>query len=69
MKILTGDHIYDKNVLYIKDNYFKIECLEESNHVIMESTVDGEIGPDMPFEIRVIPKAIKVFSNPVKRTD
>ena len=27
----------------------------------MESTVDGEMGPDMPFDVKVIPKAIPVF--------
>ena len=60
LKMLTGDHIHDRNILYLKDDYFKIECLDE-NFKIMESTVDGEMGPKMPFEVRVIPKAIKVF--------
>lgn len=60
MKMITGEHIHDKNVLYLKDDYFKIECLDESFN-IMESTVDGEMGPDMPFDVRVIPKAIPVF--------
>ena len=60
MKMLTGEHIHDKNVLYLRDHYFKIECLDP-DFKIMESTVDGELGPDMPFEIKVIPKAIPVF--------
>ena len=58
--MLTGDHIHDRNILYLKDDYFKIECLDE-NFKIMESTVDGEMGPKMPFEVRVVPKAVKVF--------
>ena len=60
MKMITGEHIHDKNVLYLKDHYFKIECLDET-FKIMESTVDGEMGPDMPFDVKVIPKAIPVF--------
>ena len=60
MKMITGEHIHDKNVLYLKDQYFKIECLDET-FKIMESTVDGEMGPDMPFDVKVIPKAIPVF--------
>ena len=60
MKMLTGEHIHDKNVLYLRDHYFKIECLDP-DFKITESTVDGELGPDMPFEIKVIPKAIPVF--------
>jgi YegS/Rv2252/BmrU family lipid kinase len=62
MKMLTGEHIHDKNVLYLRDHYFKIECLDP-DFKIMESTVDGELGPDMPFEIKVIPKAIPVFGD------
>ncbi len=64
LKMLTGDHINDtKNILYLRDSYFKIECLDE-DFKIMESTVDGEMGPRMPFELKVIPKAIHVFVNP-----
>ncbi len=64
LKMLTGDHINDtKNILYLRDNYFKIECLKEDFN-IMESTVDGESGPRMPFEVKVLPKAIHVFLNP-----
>lgn len=67
LKMLTGDHIKDeKSVLYLRDSYFKIECLEE-NFKIMESTVDGEAGPSMPFELRVIPNAIEVFISPKKQ--
>ncbi|MBQ7102643.1 MAG: hypothetical protein IJN89_01135, partial [Anaerotignum sp.] len=60
VKMLTGEHIYDKNILYLKDSYFKVECLDET-FKIKETTVDGEMGPDMPFEMRVIPRAIPVF--------
>lgn len=60
LKMLSGEHIHDKNVLYIKDSYFKIECLDPS-FSIMESTVDGELGPNMPFEVEVIHRAIPVF--------
>ena len=64
LKMLTGEHINDKkNILYIRDSYFKIECLQD-DFKIMESTVDGEMGPKMPFELKVIPKAIHVFANP-----
>lgn len=66
LKMLTGDHINDKkNILYIRDKYFKVECLLD-DFKIMESTVDGEMGPKMPFELKVVPKAIKVFANPRK---
>ena len=60
VKMLTGEHIHDKNILYLKDNYFKVECLDDTFE-IKETTVDGEMGPDMPFEMHVIPSAIPVF--------
>jgi len=60
MKLMTGDHINDKNILYLKDSYFKVECLDDTFR-IKETTVDGEMGPDMPFEMRVIPRAIPMF--------
>ena len=60
VKMLTGEHIYDKNILYLKDHYFKVECLDDTFQ-IKEITVDGEMGPEMPFEMRVVEKAIPVF--------
>jgi len=60
MKLMTGEHLTDKNILYLKDSYFKVECLDDT-FKIKETTVDGEMGPDMPFEMRVIPRAIPVF--------
>jgi YegS/Rv2252/BmrU family lipid kinase len=60
LKMLAGEHIKDKNVLYLKDKYFKIECLDETFD-IMESTVDGEVGPKMPLEVKVVSKAISTF--------
>ena len=66
LKILAGEHMKDHNVLYIKDKYFKIECLKE-DFKIMETTLDGELGPNMPFTIEVMPSAIEVFMNPMKK--
>ena len=60
VKMLTGEHIHDKNILYLKDSYFQVDCLDPT-FKIMETTVDGEMGPDMPFEMRVVPKVIPVF--------
>ncbi len=60
MKMITGEHIHDKNILYLQDDSFQVECLDETFQ-IMETTVDGEMGPNMPFSVRVIPKAIPVF--------
>ena len=61
--MLTGEHIKDeKSILYRRDHYFKIECLDP-DFQIMESTVDGEMGPKMPFTLEVLPKAYPIFGN------
>lgn len=60
MKMIAGEHIHDKHILYLKDDYFKVECLDETFQ-IMETTVDGEMGPNMPFTVHVMPKALPVF--------
>lgn len=63
LKMLTGDHIKDeKNILYLKDDYFKIECLKE-DFKIMETTVDGEMGPKMPLEVKVLKDIYPVFGD------
>lgn len=60
LKIFRGELINDSGVVYLRDNYFKIECLQE-NFAIQETSLDGELGPEMPLEIKVVPKALPVF--------
>lgn len=60
LKILRGGHTKDSSILYIKGDYFKVECLKE-DFEIQETSLDGELGPIMPLEVKVIHKAIKVF--------
>ncbi len=62
LKILRGEHIGDSNIIYFKDNYIKVECLS-NNRVLAETNIDGEAGPLMPIEIKLIPNAIPVFAN------
>ncbi len=59
-KIFSGELINDSGVVYLRDRYFKIECLEDKFEV-KNSTLDGELGPEMPFEVEVIPRAYPVF--------
>lgn len=59
-KIFSGELINDSGVVYLRDSYFKIECLEDKFEV-KNSTLDGELGPEMPFEVEVIPRAYPVF--------
>ncbi len=60
LKMLAGDHLKEKSILYLRDHYFKVECLE-NNPQSQESTLDGEKGPNTPFEIEVLPQALEVF--------
>ena len=61
LKLLTGEHLKDdKNILYLKNDMFHVECLDE-NFQIMETTIDGELGPRMPFTVTVLPQAYPIF--------
>lgn len=61
LKLLTGEHLKDdKNILYLKNDMFHVECLDE-NFQIMETTIDGELGPKMPFTVTVLPQAYPIF--------
>lgn len=62
LKILKGEHLDDPNILFIRDKKFKITCLEEDRR-FYESDVDGEKGPDLPLNIVVVEKKLKVFTN------
>lgn len=62
MNLIIGEHLDDKNILYLKKDNFRIECIED-NHLVEESDIDGESGPQLPLEIKVINKGLKVISN------
>ncbi len=61
LKTLSGRHIDDKNVIYYKDNYFKIESADAKD-VYPEVDIDGELGPSFPLEIKTIKKGLKLFT-------
>lgn len=65
LQVLAGDHIHNTNILHLTDTYFKVECLNPEA-TIAETTVDGEMGLSMPFEVRIIPKGIPIFMNTAK---
>ncbi|PKM52409.1 MAG: diacylglycerol kinase [Firmicutes bacterium HGW-Firmicutes-7] len=60
-KIITGEHLDDKNVVYYQINKIDIECLE-GLETFEESDIDGEVGPDFPLKIKVLQKKLKVIS-------
>lgn len=59
LKIFNGEFVKDSGVLYLKQKYFKIECLDKK--LSQEVTVDGEKGSDMPIEISVLPRRLAIF--------
>ncbi len=61
LKIIQGEHLDDKNVIYRQDNYFKLECIDDtySTHF---ADVDGEKGPSLPVDVSLVNKKLKIFS-------
>lgn len=57
-KILTGTHFDDKNVIYLKEKWVKINKLKGKCD---RPDVDGDEGPDFPLEIKCINGGINMF--------
>lgn len=57
-KILMGKHFDDKNVLYLKEKWIKVNKIKGS---VDDPDVDGDAGPGFPLEVRCIEKGIKMF--------
>ncbi|MGL5439089.1 MAG: YegS/Rv2252/BmrU family lipid kinase [Filifactoraceae bacterium] len=56
--IVRGESFVNKNnVIILKSDYFNITTVDED----MKTSIDGEAGIKMPFEVKVIKEAIKVF--------
>ncbi|MDR1689486.1 MAG: YegS/Rv2252/BmrU family lipid kinase [Clostridiales bacterium] len=62
VNLIKGDYLQDNNILYFKDSYIKIEPNGESiNPKLLETDLDGEHGPNLPVEVRNVPKAVKLI--------
>lgn len=59
-KILIGDHLSDKNIVFFKSGKLRIECLEGVEG-FEETDIDGEVGPLFPLEIEVLHKRLNVI--------
>ena len=57
-KVLTGNHFEDKNVIYLKEKWLKIN---KTKGKIDDPDVDGEAGLKFPLEIKCIEKGLKMF--------
>lgn len=60
LKVLHGEHLKDANVDYLTSSSIKIECHnQEANQFVTD--VDGEAGPSLPMEIKVLSHKIRVY--------
>lgn len=55
-KFVTGGNFRDENVVRIRTPHCKISC--DAN---ISTTVDGEKGPDLPLELKMTQKALKIY--------
>jgi YegS/Rv2252/BmrU family lipid kinase len=61
VKLLSGDHLNDTNVIYFQDSYVKLEALNDNNGCL-ETDVDGETGPKLPIIIENRRHALRIFT-------
>lgn len=59
-KILLGDHLTDKNIVFFKSSKMRIECIEGVEG-FEETDIDGEVGPVFPLDIEVLHNRLKVI--------
>lgn len=57
-KIVRGDHLEDKNILYFQSDHILVESLEET---LVATDIDGEVGPEYPLDVEVIQEGIEVI--------
>ena len=62
IKVIAGDYIGDKRILFLRDSCFRVEYMQPpGDALLMKTDIDGEIGPQLPIEVRNIPQALSVF--------
>lgn len=59
-KMLLGEHLHDKGVIYFQSAFLRIEMPEEDS-ANRNTDVDGEEGPEYPLNISVVPACLKVL--------
>ena len=57
---LKGEHLSSDGIIFFRDSHIKIENLSHDKRFIT-TDIDGELGPDMPVEIKTVSKTIKIF--------
>ena len=63
IKVLAGDYLDDKHILFLRDNFFRVEYMQPPGDVLlMKADIDGEVGPQLPIEVRNIPGALRIFT-------
>ena len=61
VKLLTGEHLNDPNIIYFQDRYAKVEALFDDENY-MYTDVDGEAGPHLPIVIENQRHALRIFT-------
>lgn len=56
LKLITGKHITDSNVLYFQAKEFSV-----SSPVKIRTDLDGEKGPPLPWEVEVLPRKLEIL--------
>lgn len=60
-KILMGDHLKDRNVLFFQSSQMTIECLEGVEGFDV-TDIDGEIGPAFSLDVEVLNNSLTIIS-------
>jgi len=61
MKVLSGDYIDDRRILFLRDSKFHIEYINPpDDKFLLRADTDGELGPQLPIEVQNKHKALSI---------
>ena len=61
-KLMRKKHLNDKHVLHLKSDHYLISS-DNITESLKEADIDGEIGPNLPLEIKVHRNALTIITN------
>lgn len=65
LRLLFGKHEKSKKVIMKKGSEFNIEPMGEKNINFIKSDVDGNVGPELPLNIKIISKKISIYTEKI----
>jgi len=61
VKVVKGDYLEDDGIIFFRDSEIEVEYLKNSGDDELQADLDGELGPNLPIEIKNIKQSIEIY--------